>query len=128
MFLHARGVIKRRLEAAKAEASKASSAIESATDQVGAAAQSAKRTMLEAAKADLHAAFDRFHALMRDLEADSSESAGIIVGELGEPFSAAGRALGEARAALEADASAARAAEHADDQAARDQLDLGARL
>ena len=128
MFLHARGVLKRRLAAAAAQAKEGAQSIESAADQTGTAIGDAKRTAIAKARDELHAAFDRFHALMRDLEADAADSAGIIVGELGEPFNAAGRALDQARASLETDGAQARADEKADNEKARAAVDPASRL
>ena len=128
MFLHARGVIKRRLEAAKAEASKAGAAIDGAADQVGAAAVTAKRTIAERARDEFLAAYDRFQASMHALEADSEGAADKVVQGIAVPFADVAAALSKAHGDLAADAAGARSEEHAEDQAARDQVDPASRL
>ncbi len=128
MFLHARGVIKRRLAAAKADAAKADAAVDGAADQVEAAATEAKRTIAERARADFLAAFDRFHAAMDALAADSEEVAGAVAAGIDRPFADVDAALRRAHAGLEADQARERSAEHAADQAARDQVDPASKL
>lgn len=128
MFLHARGVIKRRLEAAKAEADQVGAAIDGAADQVGAAAAEARRTLAERARAEFVAAFDRFRGALHALEADGEHVAQDVVDGIDRPAADVDAALRTAAAGLEADQTAARDAEHKDDQAARDLVDPASRL
>lgn len=120
MFLHARGVIKRRLAAAKAEADKAAGALDAGADQVGQAAEATKRSLAEAARAEFVAAFDRFDAVLRALEADTEGAAVDVIKGIDRPVAALDRALGAAGVHVAGDESAARDLEHADSQAAID--------
>lgn len=119
MFLTSRGIIKRRLAKAAADAQQAGAKIDGAAEQVETAAGDAKRTLAERARADFLAGYDRFMAALQDLDAHVDGAAAAVLKGVDRPFEDIGKALDRAQHDLEAGEAAAHEAQHADDSAAR---------